>query len=521
MAKKAQSQAPQRALTRKQLSRAEREALVRRRILIGAGVLLGLVLLVLAAGVVQSQFIAPKQPVARVHGEVITTREYQQWVNFERWRLRNAMVNIQAQAAQVPSDDPSASFIRQIVQQQLQQLQQQYSFVGSQVLEDMIAETLIRQKAAELGISASDEEVAVEIERQIAAQLGAIRPDDATATATAAAEATATAQSWTPTPEPTPTATLTTETAAITQTATPPPPTPTLGPTATPNLLTSEAFEEQYREYLDTMRRETGITEAQYRERIRTSILIEKLQAYFADQVPTEEEQVYVRQVLLPTEEEANQAKQEIEGGKSFEEVARALAAKQAGDLGFIERGDTVAEFEEVAFSLEPGTISDPVQSEYGWHVIEVLEREGEGDEMRVHARHILVDTEEEANQIKEELENGADFGELALDRSRDASPPQRTDFGWITRDTTVVDPAVAMMAFNLERDLIGGPIQARGTQWALLEVVEGPEVRPLDETTLERKRSEAFQDWLDEAKAGEGVERLWDTDKVPADPFL
>src|SRR5690606_15994027 len=121
--------------------------------------------------------------------------------------------------------------------------------------------------------SASDEEVAVEIERQIAAQLGAIRPDDATATATAAAEATATAQSWTPTPEPTPTATLTTEAAAITQTATPPPPTPTLGPTATPNLLTSEAFEEQYREYLDTMRRETGITEAQYRERIRTSIL--------------------------------------------------------------------------------------------------------------------------------------------------------------------------------------------------------------------------------------------------------
>ncbi|HBY94317.1 MAG TPA: hypothetical protein DEP84_10210, partial [Chloroflexi bacterium] len=197
MAKKTQRQVSERPLTRKQLSRSEREALQRRRIWIAAAVLLGFVVVVLAGGVVQSQVIAPNQPVARVNGETITTGQYQQRVNFDRWRLRNAITNMQAQAAQVPANDPSAGFLGQLINQQLQQLQSQYSFVGSQALEDMIAEALIRQKAAELNISVTDDEVTAEIERQIARQIGAIRPADATATTTAAAEATATAQSWT------------------------------------------------------------------------------------------------------------------------------------------------------------------------------------------------------------------------------------------------------------------------------------------------------------------------------------
>lgn len=523
MAKKTQRQSSERPLTRKQLSRAEREALQRRRILIAAGALIGLVVLVLVAGVVQSQVIAPNEPVARVNGETISTRQYQQRVNFDRWRLRNTMASMQAQVADIPPDDPSAGFLSQIVSQQLQQLQSQYSFIGSQTLETLIEEKLIRQKAMELGISISDEDVTAEIERQVGRQLGAIRPEDATATATAAAEATATAQSWTPTPEPTPTATLTVEeSAAITQTATPPPPTPTLGPTATPNLLTAETFDEQYKKYLEAMRKETRVTEAQYREMVRTDLLRDKLSDYFADQVPTEEEQVHIKQVLLPTEEEARQAKQALESGKSFDEIVRETAAAKGGDLGFFGKGQMVPEFEEVAFSLEPGQISDPVKSQFGWHIIEVLERQGEGDQMQVHARHILVNTEEEAKQIRQELEDGADFGRLAIERSIDPSvQPPKPDLGWVTRDSQEADPAVIEAAFNLQSGTISEPMKVASGQWAIIQVVEGPTVRPLDEADLQRKRSQAFQMWLSEAQAGAGVERLWDTSKVPPDPFL
>ncbi|HBY96840.1 MAG TPA: hypothetical protein DEP84_23315, partial [Chloroflexi bacterium] len=334
---------------------------------------------------------------------------------------------------------------------------------------------------------------------------------------------TATAQSWTPTPEPTPTATLTVEeSAAITQTATPEPPTPTLGPTATPNLLTSESFNEQYKKYLEAMRKETGVTEARYREVVRADLLRSKLSDYFANQVPAEEEQVHIRQVLLPTEEAARQARQALDGGKSFDEVAKETAVEKAGDLGFFGKGQMVPEFEQVVFTLEPGQISDPVKSQFGWHIIQVLERKGEGDQMQVHARHILVDTEEEARQIKQELEKGADFGQLALERSKDPSvQPPKTDLGWVTRDSTAADPSVIEAAFKLQSGAISDPIQVPSGEWAIVQLVEGPSVRALDQADLQRKRSQALQTWLNEAKAGQGVERLWDTSRVPPDPFL
>lgn len=510
---------PPRALNRKELSRAERDALQRRRLLTAAGALLALALVVLVAGIVQSQVLTPRQPVARINGETVTTRDYQQRVNFNRWQLRNAIVNLNNQLDQLPSDDPSVDFIRQIYQQQSQQLQQQYASVGSLALEEVIEGALIRQKAAELGITVSDDEVNAEIERQVARGLGAIRPSDATATATAAAEATATAAGFTPTPTLEPTATLNPEAAAaITQTATPFPPTSTPEPTPTPNYLTTDAFTEQFKETLADLQETTGLTEAQYREIVRTNLLRQKLQEHFAEQVTPDEEQVEVQQIVFESQEAALAAREQLVGGADFEEVARVQAAKTAGDLGFFTRDQMVEEFATAAFALEVGQISEPVKSQFGWHIIEVLEKDEAGE--RVRARHILVDTEEEAQEIKAELEDGADFGTLALERSRDAQPPQ-TELGWLTKESAAADPAVVEQAFTLKAGDLSEPIQIAGDRYALIEVTAGPEVRPLDEGTLEQKKQQAFRDWLNGAKASEGVERLWDVSKVPSDPFV
>ena len=71
----------------------------------------------------------------------------------------------------------------------------------------------------------------------------------------------------------------------------------------------------------------------------------------------------------------------EAAGGADFAELAKQRSAgpsaPQGGDLGYFSRGRMVRPFEEVAFALEPGAVSDPVQTVFGFHVIKVEDRRG------------------------------------------------------------------------------------------------------------------------------------------------
>jgi len=89
----------------------------------------------------------------------------------------------------------------------------------------------------------------------------------------------------------------------------------------------------------------------------------------------------------------AESVRAEILDGASFSELARIesddlVSARQGGALGRISRGDMVSAFEEAVFSLPVGEISEPVETEFGWHLIQVTSRDEEAD--RVEARHIL-----------------------------------------------------------------------------------------------------------------------------------
>jgi len=96
------------------------------------------------------------------------------------------------------------------------------------------------------------------------------------------------------------------------------------------------------------------------------------------------------------TFQEMQNLKKQIEAGEYTFEVAAQNesdddgSALNGGDLGWFGRGAMVPEFETVAFALEPGTISEPVKSAFGFHIIKVEERTEENDEIRVKARHIL-----------------------------------------------------------------------------------------------------------------------------------
>ena len=93
----------------------------------------------------------------------------------------------------------------------------------------------------------------------------------------------------------------------------------------------------------------------------------------------TSEVEVRARHILVETEDEAKAVVEELKKGADFAELAKKKSkdpgASDGGDLGFFTKDQMVPEFSAIAFTLEPGKISDPVKSQFGWHVIKVEEK--------------------------------------------------------------------------------------------------------------------------------------------------
>src|SRR6201997_2382877 len=91
------------------------------------------------------------------------------------------------------------------------------------------------------------------------------------------------------------------------------------------------------------------------------------------------EQEVHARHILVETEDESKAIKAELDKGADFAELAKKKSkdpgASDGGDLGFFTKEQMVPEFSEVAFKLDPGKISDPVKSQFGWHIIKVGEK--------------------------------------------------------------------------------------------------------------------------------------------------
>ena len=105
-------------------------------------------------------------------------------------------------------------------------------------------------------------------------------------------------------------------------------------------------------------------------------------------QAPMVVQQTHVRHILFKTNELVSESearnrlralKERLENKADFAELARVhsedASASKGGDLGWVLPGDTVPEFERAMNALKPGEISDPVQTPFGWHLIQVLER--------------------------------------------------------------------------------------------------------------------------------------------------
>jgi peptidyl-prolyl cis-trans isomerase C len=92
----------------------------------------------------------------------------------------------------------------------------------------------------------------------------------------------------------------------------------------------------------------------------------------------TPEQEVHALHILVTTKEEAEEIKKRLEAGEDFAVVADEESKDKnakGGDLGFFTRGQMLKPFEDAAFALDVGEISDPVQTQFGWHIIKVEEK--------------------------------------------------------------------------------------------------------------------------------------------------
>ncbi|MBI2134101.1 peptidyl-prolyl cis-trans isomerase [Candidatus Woesearchaeota archaeon] len=91
-------------------------------------------------------------------------------------------------------------------------------------------------------------------------------------------------------------------------------------------------------------------------------------------------QKVHALHILVKSEQEANSVLFDLRNGKSFEEAARSKSlcpsGKKGGDLGWFGRGQMVREFETAAFSLAKGDLSKPVKTQFGWHIIKLVDVE-------------------------------------------------------------------------------------------------------------------------------------------------
>lgn len=370
-------------LTKKQIARSRRDKQQQKRIFLGIGAVAVLILGIAAAGLSDQLIIQPARPVAVVNGVRIRTDEYQTRVLYDRFVLDRFLQNLQAQLAQLDPNDPTNQFVIQYYQQIGNQAQQQRLTVDRRAVDELVEEELVRQKAAELGLSVSEDELNEAIRARIAGMAGYITESQATAAASTAAAATATAETFTPTPEPTSTPTLTaTQVATGTPTVTPEIPTP--APTPTRHIITDDEFKQDYANYLSLLKEQTGVTDAAYRRIVQAGLLVNKVSQYFADQVPTDAEQVNVSHIQTDTEEKAQTAEKRLDAGEDFAVVASevssdTLTAANGGELGWFPKGDLAPQIgsavEDAAFSLSPGEYSQPITSTLGWQIVKVNER--------------------------------------------------------------------------------------------------------------------------------------------------
>lgn len=257
----------------------------------------------------------------------------------------------------------------------------------------------------------------------------------------------------------------------------------------------------------------------------------------YKDSIPSFPTLYKTHHILLeirPSEESSNKSflkalsiRDEILSGLSFSDAAKKYSADpgskdQGGNLGYVPRGTFVKEFDKVVFTVEKNVLTEPIKTQYGYHLIEVLERTGE----KVLSRHILIRTEttdldkrktyDTINDIKNNIKSFEDFSEAALNFSDDKTSNTNKGFlGMIDLDYYQV-PELKQEIKNIEIKTVSNPIST-DFGYHLIWVDEVKEGGPpnlssnwldLEKMALNKKKSDWYNNWISEVKSNFYIKR-------------
>lgn len=357
-------------------SKAEREAVIQRYVLVAVVVALAIGAVLLAGAFIVDGVITPGQTVAVVNGQTLTVRDFQ-----TRVRLERALIN--EQLNQGIALFAGFGLSRDEIIQQLQQTPPYSTYLseiqvsdtlGNRILNQMIDDVLVQQEAERLGITVSDEEVQAQINDYFGYDPAALLTEP-----TATPEPSVTPTPFvSPTPSPVPTNTPTPE-FTPTPTVTP---AATNTPTPTPNATQQfETFTTNRNNFYSAIRSSAGVSDAEIDAYFRLLALRTKVRDTVLAEFPQDAPFVNVRHILVDSSERAQNIIDSLNAGDSFADLARAVSTDtgsgaNGGELGWSTPDRYVEPFADAVRAAEIGAIVGPVESEFGFHVIQVRGRE-------------------------------------------------------------------------------------------------------------------------------------------------
>jgi len=306
------------------------------------------------------------------------------------------------------------------------------------------------------------------------------------------------------------------------------------------NKLTPEAFRKalegdgvNFNRFRDELRNEILIARLKERE-VDSKILITdaEIDNYLKNQQNQggKDDEYSLAHILVMVPEQASpeqiqarravaeKALSQLRGGADFRQVSAGVSdapnALEGGPLGWRPSSRLPQIFVDGVKTLKVGDLSPVLRSANGFHILKLLDKRGNETPVIVqqtHTRHILVrlnevvseaDAKQRLSNLRERIDNGADFAELARLQSEDASSSRGGDLGWLSPGDTVPEFERAMNA--LEPGQVSGPVQSP-FGWHLIQVLE----RRDEDLSKERQRlmarqairarksDEAYQEWV------------------------
>ncbi len=380
------------AKTRRRLSRRQREEQQRKYLFIGMGAVVSLLMLIIVVGSLQYYVFTPNDTLATINGKNITRDDY--------WKVRRNELLDRLQQYSFQSQfggqgaSPQLQAGANAARKEIQSIRDVP--VDSTTLSQMVEDRVILDALPSIGVTITDKDIdetvaerfapvrlntptpaptlspakqaTADIATAAATQTSVAVAAGATQTVSAGIPQTATAVALTPTPNTPPTAT--------------PEPSATAPPTQTPTNGEARATSTAtLAEFIKSRQKDAGMSLDDYKRLItRPALSRQRAREVLEARAPTSGEEVHVFHILLPTEDAAKEARARVvDQGQDFAAVATELTTDTTtkptgGDLGYAPHGVFVKPFEDAAFSLPVGAVSQPVKTDFGYHIIKVTD---------------------------------------------------------------------------------------------------------------------------------------------------